>query len=323
MSKQINLVGQCFGFLRVEEKMPYTEERYCVWRCCCLNCGGETFVNTRRLKNGIITSCGCISKIPSRNGPKAEDLTGSTFGKLKVLYRVKRHGDGRTRWMCECTCKNKMTVTSRELKAGTAKSCGCVKKKLSGHCLDLRGRHFGRLTVLYPTEKRGGKGSVIWRCKCSCGNEQEVSADALLQGKCHSCGCLKKEIQKNAVDRLHLVDGTCVEWLEGRRSRCDNTSGFRGVYPVASGRFAVKIGFKSHVFHIGTFDTFEMAVQARLEAEKVFHEGFTDHYHLWSKRAENDPAWAEKHPFHYDVKCVDNQFIVSASLQDELPGRFK
>ncbi|SHJ31099.1 transcriptional regulator [Hespellia stercorisuis] len=317
MGKQSNLVGQCFGFLQVEEKMPYTEERYYVWRCQCLNCGGETFVSTRKLKNKITTNCGCIPKIPIRKGSIAEDLTGQTFGRLKVLRQVESCADGHARWMCECICKKKMVVSARNLKTGRTKDCGCVKKRLSGHCLDLQGRQFKRLTALYPTEKREKKGSVIWHCKCSCGNELEVSADALLHGNYYSCGCLKKEIQKNIVERLHLIDGTCVEWLESRKSRCDNTSGFRGVYPVASGRFAVKIGFKKHVFHIGTYDTFEEAVQIRVEAEKIFHNGFTDAYYRWSKRAKEDSSWAHDHPFYYDVKSENNQFLVSTILQED------
>ena len=40
--------------------------------------------------------------------------------------------------------------------------------------IDLTGQRFGRLLVLEDTQKRTGKGEVIWRCKCDCGNETEV-----------------------------------------------------------------------------------------------------------------------------------------------------
>ena len=58
MAKSIDLTDQRFGKLVVIEKMPETQERYCLWRCRC-DCGGEILVNTKRLKRGTITNCGC------------------------------------------------------------------------------------------------------------------------------------------------------------------------------------------------------------------------------------------------------------------------
>ncbi|MCE5234723.1 MAG: hypothetical protein ABFC62_11430 [Clostridiaceae bacterium] len=127
MSRESNLKGQSFGFLRVEEKMPYQEDRYNVWRCHCTNCGREAFVNTKRLKRGTVTNCGCIPKTTARNGPSAEDLTGRVFGGLKALYRMQNHRNGRTQWMCECACERRIAVLARDLKSGYTKSCGCSK----------------------------------------------------------------------------------------------------------------------------------------------------------------------------------------------------
>jgi hypothetical protein len=59
---------------------------------------------------------------------------------------------------------------------------------------DLTGQTFGRLTVLYRgSPKRNGQGVsvVMWRVKCSCGNEKEVSAAGLRGNKTRSCGCSK------------------------------------------------------------------------------------------------------------------------------------
>ena len=38
---------------------------------------------------------------------------------------------------------------------------------------DLTGQTFNRLTVLYPLKERKN-GSVVWHCKCECGNECDV-----------------------------------------------------------------------------------------------------------------------------------------------------
>ena len=63
---------------------------------------------------------------------------------------------------------------------------------------DITGQRFGRLLAICPTEKRTrsfGKsgGSVIWECKCDCGNTTEVPLKYLVHGITKSCGCLQKE----------------------------------------------------------------------------------------------------------------------------------
>lgn len=74
-----------------------------------------------------------------------------------------------------------------------------------------------------------------------------------MHGNYRSCGCLKKEIQMDIPNQLHHIDGTCVEWLEKRKHRKDNTSGFRGVYNRGKGQFHVSIGFKKKRFYVGTY----------------------------------------------------------------------
>ena len=57
----------------------------------------------------------------------------------------------------------------RSLWAIGQRGCGMRAK-------DLTGQRFGRLTALYPTNRRDYKGSVIWHCRCDCGNETDVPA---------------------------------------------------------------------------------------------------------------------------------------------------
>ncbi len=58
--------------------------------------------------------------------------------------------------------------------------------------IDLAGRKFGRLMVLYDTgERKNGK--VIWHCKCDCGNEVDVKSVNLISGYTTSCGCYNRE----------------------------------------------------------------------------------------------------------------------------------
>jgi len=71
-----------------------------------------------------------------------------------------------------------------------------------GRVKDLTGQKFGRLIALEPTAKRSSS-SIIWKCKCECGNEVEVSQRGLAAGTVNSCGCLSvencKKISKNNI----------------------------------------------------------------------------------------------------------------------------
>ncbi len=58
------------------------------------------------------------------------DLTGKVFNKLTVLYRDKEHKKGKhisAFWICRCSCGVVKSISSNCLRAGTIKSCGCLK----------------------------------------------------------------------------------------------------------------------------------------------------------------------------------------------------
>jgi len=61
---------------------------------------------------------------------------------------------------------------------------------------DLTGQKFGRLTAIEPTEKRSGS-SIVWKCKCDCGEITFASQTHLSIGSKKSCGCLSKEHSTN------------------------------------------------------------------------------------------------------------------------------
>lgn len=59
-----------------------------------------------------------------------------------------------------------------------------------GRVHDLTGRRFGDLTVIEMTNERIG-GSVVWLCRCSCGQLCKVSSSNLISGNTKSCGHAK------------------------------------------------------------------------------------------------------------------------------------
>lgn len=303
-----------FGLLTAVERTDQTEDGYYVWRCGC-ECGGEAFVSTKRLLRGTVTNCGCIPKKDARKGSIAEDLTGRSFGEWKVLSRAENK-NGRVMWTCRCSCGTERIISAHDLKAGKTRSCKNPAHRHLYNRKDLTKQQFGMLTALYPLNKRDYKGSVYWRCRCGCGNYTDVTEDALVRGTCKSCGCLKEKAQKNIPYTLHRVDGTCVEILERRKYRRDNTSGFRGIYKRRNGKFKAGIGFKRRQFCIGTYDSFEEAVNARLEAEHLIHDGFIEAYYLWSQKAKAEPGWGEGHPLVFDVEKVHGQLEVLTNIEE-------
>ena len=263
-----SLAGKTFDYWMVQDDCIY-ENNMRKWLCEC-RCGTVRYVNEQNLLTGKSKSCGCLSA--ERAKERVVDLTGQTFGWLKVVNRAPENRRGRVCWVCKCRCGNECIVTGHELKQKKTKSCGCLKKTQTT-AVDLTNRPFGRLTALYPTGKRDYKGSVIWHCSCECGGEIDVSQDRLTRRNTKSCGCLKKEVQANLPNTLHYIDGTCIEALK-RKQRIDNTSGHTGVYRLKNGKYRAGIGFKGNRFHLGTHDMFETAVMARKYAENKLHRAF-------------------------------------------------
>ncbi len=300
-----SLSGRTFGSWTVKDNYEEIKGRR-KWLCEC-KCGTKRMVYESNLKGGSSKSCGCLSKEEAKG--KYKDLTDRRFGRLVAKHRA-GYLHGRTAWFCECDCMNTCVVTSHDLLTGHTSSCGCLRKEKGMRIKHLENQRFGKkLTALYPTKQRDYKGSVIWHCRCDCGNEIEISEDALVHGNWQSCGCLKAEWQHQGDWRVSMVDGTCIAWLEKRKHRKDNTSGFRGVSITPYGKCIAGIGFKGAKYYLGRFDNMEEAVRARLEAERLVHDGFVSAYREWEEKKKQDPAWAGEHPLVFEVEQREDQSL--------------
>lgn len=88
---------------------------------------------------------------------------------------------------------------------------------------DLTGQKFGRLTVigLNDTDTR----KTYWICQCDCGNIKTVRSDSLQSGAVRSCGCMKKEQDKENLSKNHkhkMSGSRLYEIWQGMKSRCYN-----------------------------------------------------------------------------------------------------
>lgn len=120
------LIGKTFGYLTViSENIKQDDKKHTYWNCQC-KCGNICVKRTDALKTTPTPSCGCHKKEATSNYWSAK-LTGKTFGKLKVIERVKTD-KLRPLWKCKCDCGNFCYLSSRYLLSMNVKSCGCDTK---------------------------------------------------------------------------------------------------------------------------------------------------------------------------------------------------
>jgi hypothetical protein len=60
---------------------------------------------------------------------KSLDLTGQQFSRWAVVERAENTNLGSARWLCQCSCGNRVVVVGVNLRNGRSKSCGCLKKE--------------------------------------------------------------------------------------------------------------------------------------------------------------------------------------------------
>ena len=75
---------------------------------------------------------------------------------------------------------------------------------------DLTGMKAGRLICIKPVGVSANR-SILWLCKCECGNEAIVQSSRLITGRTLSCGCLQRE---SAV-RIGTKKKTHGFWVAG------------------------------------------------------------------------------------------------------------
>lgn len=61
------------------------------------------------------------------------DLTGQRFGRLTVIDEAPKK-DKYIRWNCVCDCGNHIEVSTRDLRRGDTKSCGCLQQENRSTC---------------------------------------------------------------------------------------------------------------------------------------------------------------------------------------------
>jgi hypothetical protein len=78
---------------------------------------------------------------------------------------------------------------------------------------DIIGKKFGKLTAIKQLEERTSNKSILWLCKCDCGNMHKTVYAHLKRG--HSCGCIRKEIINSIKNKYE----DCGEYYKGTTNK--------------------------------------------------------------------------------------------------------
>ena len=313
-SQLYHYIGQTYGWLKIINVFR-DEKRYVKCICKCIRCGKETEIYLTNLKSGATKSCGCLEK---ENRYHYKDITGQIFADLRVEEKTDLRKDGSVVWKCVCMkCGNVSFRTGNDLKKGYGIRCRCSsQRKTSNTFKDLTNHRFNLLTAQHPTKKRNAKGSVMWRCKCDCGNEVDISEDALVHGRRKSCGCMRIKAGEQLSKNKKLIDGTCIESLE-RKRRSDNQTGYTGVYQRKNGKYRVTIGFKKKQYYLGDYSDLIKARDVYQEAHILVHLGFKKAYKKWKDKSKNNPLWEKQNPLIFEVQqSSDGTLKIIQSKED-------
>lgn len=82
--------------------------------------------------------------------------------------------------------------------------------------LQIANQKFNKLTALFPSKFEHG--SYYWRCLCDCGNETDVIASKIVNGKIKSCGCARAGVNKKHGLKSHSLYS---KW-NNMKQRCYN-----------------------------------------------------------------------------------------------------
>lgn len=267
-----DLSGQVFGKLTAVKPLRSEKGKGIIWHCEC-QCGEAKEVSASRLLRGNAQSCGCI-----RKGIRSKwDITGKRWGRLEAVKFIFRDEKYKDYWLFVCDCGNEKILQAASVKWGGTRSCGCLAHEhVSGlKKQNIAGQKFDRLTAISPTQERDAAGSVVWECRCDCGNIAHYSVMTLKQGKVHSCGCLYRESRAKCTSyRRDFSEGTSLSSLVvSKEPRNNNTSGCTGVYlDKKRNLWSAYINFQKKRYHLGTYKKKEDAIKARKRAEKKFHD---------------------------------------------------
>lgn len=217
---------------------------------------------------------------------KKTDLRKQKFGRLTAIKIVEKTKSG-NRWLCSCECGNKTIVVSSELRRGSTKSCGCLRKELSKiksttHGLSytpeyvswcrMRSRCLDKSHSKY--KDYGGRGITV------CERWLDMKNFYLDMGKRPDGLTLERINNDKGYSPDNCEWATMRTQCHNRRAQKRNKTGVAGInWLKKAKRYNVHIGVDDELIYLGSFNNLIKAKEARMAGEEKY----------WQKiKLEND-----------------------------------
>lgn len=287
-------VGKRFGKLEVLNELPAVRDnsgtlrRWMEVKC---DCGQIVEKKLKYLKNGDTTTCGnCIYEVVDKSlkgldvvgiDPTTDEMNmiGNAYQRWLVTQVGFRSGKQRmVKAVCECGVER--VVSKSALLSGHSISCGCYAAEQISKVLTTHGQSgvtntynswanmVQRCTNPNHTQYHdyGGRGiGFPTKWKTFEGFFEDM-------GECPE----GLTIERHDVNLSYSIENCSWEDMHtqawNRRTFKNNTSGKTGVvFNKRQGSWVSTINFKSVKFHLGTYDSYEDAVEARVAAEIKYY----------------------------------------------------
>lgn len=206
------------------------------------------------------------------------DYVGQTKGKLKIVSFA---GYGKYQlalWNCECECGNMVVRSSHYLHNAVSPRCDeCPRTiKLGKVYKDIRGKRYGKLTVIAPTDRRSAFASAYWQCRCDCSAVIEKTKYYLNNSPEPMCNDCFEQKRQEWLKALYS-DDTSAHRIKHVlfKYKTKNESGYPGVYRRGK-KWIAKICFQGEMHTLGTFENVNQAIDARKQAENRYFMEYLD-----------------------------------------------
>lgn len=114
---------QVMGFYKLKKDSKIKNSKRIYWGCNCLRCGSYSLLESKLVKKGAITNCGC-----KNNRFMNEYKIGDFIDDLELLDIIKIKGVG-TYWNVKCPfCGTPFVRLASNIVLGHYKSCGCLQR---------------------------------------------------------------------------------------------------------------------------------------------------------------------------------------------------
>lgn len=244
---------------------------------------------------------------------KPKDLKGKQYGRLKVICLTDKvfitpNGSQQRGWLCECSCEKhtRLIVRQSALTKGNTRSCGCLKiekahtnnkGKLKLNRYDLAGEYGIGYTnsgkpFYFDLEDYDKIKNYTWIQSSGYIQTVVYRENGKIVIKMHNLLCPHKEgeevdhlnRQKNDNRKNNLKPKTHLDNMINVGLKKNSTSGFIGVnWREDNQKWRAVLRREGVKYNLGSFETKEEAIIARLRKEKELFGDEAPQRHLFKE----------------------------------------